>query len=496
MPDWTQIFDISHTPQLVLSTDGRIVACNVSASRLLGLTPTFAVGKPLVVYLDAPHRRALLDLLRRTDGTDPWDLRCRLHGRRRRPIDVVLSVAPLPADPGLTHLTVQDVSAANEMSEIATHLATLDGRHRETIRSLHDALEPRPLDVAGVLLGVEYLSADEGSPVGGDLPDWQVLPDGGVHLCVVDATGQGLVSARVAMTVRATARVLALAGTPFPDLLARVETSLAAQEPGATATAVVGRYRPSTGELHLAGAGHPPPLLRTSTGEVTRIELNAPPLGYGFSRPPPRSVKLQVGDRLVIYTDGVAETDRDLRDGIRTLERALTASDLPAKELARQLLPERARDDALVLVLQRLEDLPQLLTGEDRFVRRLPAGELRDVSAVRHELSRWLADRPIHPHALRRVLLAASELITNAVAAASSRVDVRVELDDGQVVLEVADDGPHADTEDAASIRTRRGRGLQIVENLSDDLRILVGPEGTRVRVRLSSSEGGEPDRA
>ena len=495
MPDWTQIFDISHTPQLVLSADGRIVACNVSASRLLGLTPRFAVGKPLVVYLDAQHRRALLDLLRRTDGTDPWELRCRLHGRRRRPIDVVISVAPLPADPGLAHLTLQDVSAVTEMSDLATHLATLDGQHRETIRSLHAALEPRPLDVAGVMLGVDYVSAEEGSPVGGDLPDWQLLPDGDVHLCVVDATGRGLVSARVAMTVRATARVLALAGSPFPDLLARIETSLATQEPGSTATAVVGRYRPATGVLRLAGAGHPPPLLRTCSGEVTRVALNAPPLGYGFSRPPPRSVQLEVGDRLVIYTDGVVETDHDLEDGIRGLERALGASDLPAKELARQLLPERASDDALVLVLQRLEDLPQLLAGEDRFIRRLPNAELRDVSAVRHELSRWLADRPIHPDAVRRVLLAASELITNAVTAASAGVDVQVGLDGGQVVLEVADDGPHTDTEDAASLRTKRGRGLQIVEGLSDDLRLIVGPDGTRVHARLDAA-GTEPDRA
>jgi sigma-B regulation protein RsbU (phosphoserine phosphatase) len=62
--------------------------------------------------------------------------------------------------------------------------------------------------------------------------------------------------------------------------------------------------------LQMANAGHPPPLIyRTSDGAVTTWSMNSVfPMGIDlYDHVPVSEKKLEKGDRLLLYTDGVTE---------------------------------------------------------------------------------------------------------------------------------------------------------------------------------------------
>jgi sigma-B regulation protein RsbU (phosphoserine phosphatase) len=132
-----------------------------------------------------------------------------------------------------------------------------------------------------------------------------------------DVCGKGAAAARLTAlaryTFRATAtRALSLA-TNFVALNdALLRQSEQDRERGdhrfATATAI--RFHAAPGGLRVAAgsAGHPPPLIVTSTGNVTPVACRGSLLGM-FDRVTftPTDIELPIGDTLVMYTDGVIE---------------------------------------------------------------------------------------------------------------------------------------------------------------------------------------------
>lgn len=194
--------------------------------------------------------------------------------------------------------------------------------HAMIFRELEDALRPPPPRVAGFELAVHYAPSEPDSPTGGDHYDWFVLPDGTVHITLVDAVGHGVTSTRDALTVTHAIRTLALEGHPFPDLIALAAHALATIEPDLMATVLLARLDPATGDIAFANGSHPRPVLVTATGGT---ELLIPPIvgrGVGFPAPGSRSLvhrTLAPDDLVIIYTDGLIESRKDLTEGEQRL---------------------------------------------------------------------------------------------------------------------------------------------------------------------------------
>ncbi|WP_439379003.1 PP2C family protein-serine/threonine phosphatase [Amycolatopsis lexingtonensis] len=240
--------------------------------------------------------------------------------------------------------------------------------HAVIFRELEDALRPRPPAVAGLELAVHYSPTDQDSPTGGDLYDWFVLPGGQVHVTLVDAVGHGVTSTRHALTVTHAIRTLALEGHPFPDLIARASRTLAPIEPDLMATVVLARIDPATGRTHLANGGHPEPVLVTPSGPARLLPAPLAGRGVGFPDPGSRGLvelDLAPGDTLLLYTDGLVESRKDIDEGqARLLAVAETHRTHPAATLPRELVTRmhdvvRHADDTVVLALRR----PTVLSG-------------------------------------------------------------------------------------------------------------------------------------
>ncbi|GHH43006.1 PP2C family protein-serine/threonine phosphatase [Lentzea cavernae] len=184
--------------------------------------------------------------------------------------------------------------------------------HAVIFQELEDALRPPAPTVDGVELGVHYQPADQDAPTGGDLYDWLVLQDGTLQITVVDAIGHGVTCTRNALHVTHTIRTLTLDGHPFEHLVRRAgEIS-----EGLMATVLIARLNPRTGELRLAGGGHPPALLVPAAGEPEYL----PAKGRGVGFPNPGSIGihhsvLRPGDQLLLYTDGLVESRGDVDEG-------------------------------------------------------------------------------------------------------------------------------------------------------------------------------------
>lgn len=119
------------------------------------------------------------------------------------------------------------------------------------------------------------------------------------------------------------------------------------------------------------------------------------------------------------------------------------------------------------------------------------APSLASVRLARHVLANWLELHPrIDVDALDDLLIACSELVTNAVRHAdgpSAAVVLRGSVDGDAVVLEVEDDGsgfawPLAHGIEDVVVHEENGRGLFIVEALTDEIQVLATSGRTVVR--------------
>ncbi|WP_328317322.1 PP2C family protein-serine/threonine phosphatase [Streptomyces sp. NBC_00388] len=188
--------------------------------------------------------------------------------------------------------------------------------HGRILQELEDALRPQPIQVEGLELAVHYEPADTGAPTGGDFYDWLALPDGTVHITVVDALGHGITSTRSALNVTHAVRTLALEGHPLESIIARTNEILMPLDRELMATVLLARLDPATGALQLANGSHPPALLVRPDGTSEYLEARGRGIGY----PLPGSehilhAHLDPGDLLVLYTDGLTESRRDPLEG-------------------------------------------------------------------------------------------------------------------------------------------------------------------------------------
>lgn len=179
---------------------------------------------------------------------------------------------------------------------------------RATAETLARALLPGSLPVVpGLEIAERYVAAAEGTRVGGDWYDVIRLTDGHVLLTVGDVVGRGPTAAAVMGQLRTLMHEAALREDDPRSVVCALD-AMATRTPEAFAsTCVAIDLDPLTGLLRYCRAGHPFPLV---VGGAEPRWLDAPggsPLGVGTQRPCPATTRLETGEILVLFTDGVVE---------------------------------------------------------------------------------------------------------------------------------------------------------------------------------------------
>jgi serine phosphatase RsbU (regulator of sigma subunit)/anti-sigma regulatory factor (Ser/Thr protein kinase) len=389
---------------------------------------------------------------------------------------------------------VAHLGAALENLRAVNRLAELEATQREVVHQLQEAVRPVIPEADTAELGVYYLPADPSAPTGGDLYDWVVLPDGSLHLAVVDVVGKGVAATKDAMSVTHALRLLVLDGCPMNRLVSRADGLVSAQSPDLAATALIARYHPEDGTVELVGAGHPPALVVSAEGKTRFITAPGIPIGWpGAGSDEVVSFTLDRFDILVLYTDGLVEATKDILDGLDALAAAASdAAGYPAGPLARALV-ERAlsgamrSDDSLALVLRRRTPAPGPRPRTAPFEYRFSPNAVT-VPLARSLFSDWLDNVGVDPADAEDLLLTVSELCTNAVrfsSGAPGALSVQAWGDGDAIVVEVSDDGGGFDwrpVDDVPDPDADEGRGLFLVSTLADDVNVLRREDRTVVR--------------
>jgi serine phosphatase RsbU (regulator of sigma subunit)/anti-sigma regulatory factor (Ser/Thr protein kinase) len=389
---------------------------------------------------------------------------------------------------------VAHLGAALENLRAVNRLAELEATQREVVHQLQEAVRPVIPDAETAELGVYYLPADPSAPTGGDLYDWVVLPDGSLHLAVVDVVGKGVAATKDAMSVTNALRLLALDGCPMNRLVSRADVLVSAQSPDLAATAQIARYHPEDGAVELVGAGHPPALVVSAEGKTRFITAPGIPIGWpGAGSDEVVSFTLDRSDILVLYTDGLVEATKDILDGLDALAAAGSdAAGYPAGPLARALV-ERAlsgamrSDDSLALVLRRRTPAPGPRPRTAPFEYRFSPNAVT-VPLARSLFNDWLDNVGVDPADAEDLLLTVSELCTNAVrfsSGAPGALSVQAWCDGDAIVVEVSDDGGGFDwrpVDDVPDPDADEGRGLFLVSTLVDDVNVVRREDRTVVR--------------
>src|SRR5271165_2866449 len=150
--------------------------------------------------------------------------------------------------------------------------------------------------------------------VAGDLYDYIIADDHQVGLLIADVSGHGVPAALIASMVKlAAASQRAIAADPC-RLLSGMNSALLGNTQDQFVTAAYVHLNSESGELRYSAAAHPP-LLLLRHGDVTPIEENGLMLAaFGFASYSTAVHKLEAGDRMVMYTDGILEASNAAGD--------------------------------------------------------------------------------------------------------------------------------------------------------------------------------------
>ena len=239
----------------------------------------------------------------------------------------------------------------------------------EIARGIQQAMLPRGAFHAS---GVEAFGMTRpANTVGGDFYDILPLPDGRVLFALGDVAGKGSPASLLMALLLAMMRTLVDEGFEGAALAARLNTQIVKHAPTSRfVTLFFGVLNASTGEFGYVNAGQNPPLVRRADGSYERLRTGGIALGmFEFATYAFGSTHLEVGDVIVMYSDGVteAENSANLPFDESGLEAVIDGGGwASAKELAWATFAavdhhseqRRLLDDLTILAVRRLPPLP------------------------------------------------------------------------------------------------------------------------------------------
>ena len=364
----------------------------------------------------------------------------------------------------------------------------------EVAEVLQRSLLPAGLpQLARLAAAAQYTPSARYAQSGGDWYD--VVPVGAtsVALVVGDVVGHGPAAAAVMGQLRSALAAQLLDGHPPAAALERLDRFAARVTGSAGSTCACLLWDWASGELRWALAGHPPVLLVDGDGARFLDGGAGPVLGVPGRAPYTEAgAVVPAGTSAVLYTDGLVERRGETLDaGLRRLAAVADGvGDRSPAELVAALV-DGALDDAgpaddIALLVVRA--VPAPLTG------RLPAvaGSMR---ALRRRTAGWVAAAGLPVETAEDLELALGEAAANAAEHAYPEGSGEFEYgvgraDDGALEVRVRDFGRWRPVPEDNGYR---GHGLRVIRELTEDVRIDRGADGTEVRFRLPARTPDAP---
>jgi serine phosphatase RsbU (regulator of sigma subunit) len=293
-----------------------------------------------------------------------------------------VSTALADSDGVMVTLTVAMANEPREWTEDEVHLvesvatllksgiesARVQIREHRIATELQEALQPpAPGWIPGLRIASHMKTALDEAAIGGDFYDLFPLDKQIYALVIGDVSGKGLAAAAQVATVRNMLRAYLYDYRDPAEAASKLNAVVTTNDLLlGFVTIFAGIYDAGTGKIEYVSCGHEPALvLRAATGEVEQFRTTGPPIGASEQAKIGRAEgRLDPGDTLLLYTDGLSESGPNRQDllgteGLATLLKRVP-SDIPPN-LATVWLVNQAgvsgggtfRDDVCVLLARR-----------------------------------------------------------------------------------------------------------------------------------------------
>jgi serine phosphatase RsbU (regulator of sigma subunit) len=320
------------------------------------------VGHGFAGRIAAEHRPVVLDRVDHTTVLNPILLAKGIQSMMGVPMVAggrvigVLHVGSLTPR-RFTGEDVELLQLASDRAAAAVQSMT-SAADRAAVTALQRSLVPSALPaVAGADLAARYVPGS--GAVGGDWYDVFTLPSGQLCVTVGDVAGSGLPAAVIMGRMRSALRAYALESTDPAEVLARLDRKMQHFEPDALATVLYAVFEPGLGQLHVALAGHFPPVI-AAPGQPSKLADVSRGLLIGIAldqHRPVTTVPVPPGALLCFYTDGLVERPGEVIDeGLDRLCRAVTVQPPEAAcatVMGAMIGSSPARDDIALLMIRR-----------------------------------------------------------------------------------------------------------------------------------------------
>jgi sigma-B regulation protein RsbU (phosphoserine phosphatase) len=203
--------------------------------------------------------------------------------------------------------------------------------------------------------------------VAGDYFDVINLDDTRTVLAIGDVSGKGAGAAMLMSNLQASIRTAVRIGSDLKQMIEQINDLIFDNtQAHQFITFFAGIFDSATSQLSYVNAGHNPPLLVKKDGSFISLESGGLILGaLADMTYEQESVKLDEGDLLFLYTDGLSEaenTDGEMYDEERVEEFAVRSRDLPLEEIVGSLVDDvdrfmngALRRDDLTLLIARVK---------------------------------------------------------------------------------------------------------------------------------------------
>jgi sigma-B regulation protein RsbU (phosphoserine phosphatase) len=328
--------------------------------------------------------------------------------------------------------------------------------------------------------------------VGGDFYDFFLIDEDRLCVCVGDVSGKGVGAALFMAMTKTLIKSRATNDFSPASILTHVNDELGRNnDANMFVTIWAAIVDVKTGATTYTNAGHNPPFLLRTTGDLVRLdELHGPVvaamegMSYGES-----SLQLGSGDLLILYTDGVTEAMNAGGElyGERRLKDSFSTSSRDVRGLVARVVDDvwRFQGDAV-----QADDVTAMavafhgaVTGTASHLLELRMiNKLEDIGRVVEEFGTFAAEHGLDDKPRRTVNMALDELLNNVVSYAYDDdaehwIDLRIELDPQRLAVTVEDEGApfnpfaRAAPDTTLSIEERQigGLGIHLVKKIMDE---------------------------
>lgn len=362
-----------------------------------------------------------------------------------------------------------------ERAAIALDHARDYDQQRSAALTLQRSLLPVSSDHVGegVQIAVRYAAGGAGAEVGGDWYDTVDLGHGCIAVVVGDVEGHDLRAAALMGQIRAVVHSHAHLGLPPGRITEEANEFLLGQHTDQLVTMTYVQMYPDEGLMVMVRAGHMPAVIVGPDGRW-RVSRGRGGMALGVQAGVhwlEETLQLEPGALVAVFTDGLVETLRqDFEEGVYALAGLLAEHvDDDLEQLADMVLHSMPGSsdshDDIALVLVRLDGHPR--HSGHRVVRRLPAAP-SSAPVARLFLTDVLGHWGARKESVATAALLVTELVSNATRESDTSIELRLELGDGKLRVAVADDSDRMPYLGMTGPDSPSGRGLQLVQAMSD----------------------------